>query len=113
MSSTITTHFETMGSNPLVGTVVNVSGDRSPYTIPTARKGPSSDVLATGGKANKGATLMSGTHNGAKFSPQTKICFPNAPEASATGRGMRTVPKAGNSFASARRSTNSDDVVIR
>lgn len=113
MSGTVTTHFEAMGENPLVGTIVNISGNRSPYTMAVPRKGPSSDVLATGGKANKGATLMSGTHNGAKFRPQTTICYPNAPEASATGRGLRTVPKAGNSFASARNSTNSDGVVIK
>lgn len=110
---TVTTHFEKVGDNPLVGNIVNISGNRSPYTLPVARKGPSSDVLATGGKANKGATLMSGEHPGPAFRPQTRICYPNAPEASATGRGMRTVPKAGSSFQSTRNSTNSDGVVIK
>lgn len=93
MADNATSQFPKMGEEPLTNSLVNVSGNRSPYTKTVARKGPSGDVLATGGKANRGATEIHEAH-GPTFRPQTTICYPNAPEHAATGRGMRTVASA-------------------
>lgn len=103
--------FPKMGEHPLEGNVVNMSGARSANTTPVARKGPSADVLATGGKANKGQASMDGYHPGPAFAPQTRISFPNDPAASQTGRGMRTLPPAGNPFWDARSSDNGGEVI--
>lgn len=104
--------FPKMGEHALEDSLVNVSGDRSPYTKDVARKGPSGDVLATGGKANKGQISMSGEHNGPRFAPVTTISYPNAPEASQTGRGMRTVRSAvGNRDFWDSRSSQSGEVI--
>lgn len=93
MADNATSNFPKMGENPMVGTLVNVSGNRSPYTHPVARPSQG-DALATGGTAIRGASSMSGEHNGPRFAPVTTICFPNSPEASQTGRGLRTVKSA-------------------
>ena len=88
-------NFPKMGEEPLVGSVVNVSGNRSPYTMPQARKGPSGDALAMGGTAVRGVGHdATGENAGPCFAPQTTISFPNSPEASQTGRALRTVPSA-------------------
>lgn len=87
----MTTSFPKMGEEPLTSNIVNISGDRSPYTQSKA-KFASGDALATGGTAVRGVGPdATGEHSGPAFAPQTTICFPNSPEASDTGRGMRTV----------------------
>lgn len=94
------TSFPKMGEHPLVGTLVNISGDRSPYT--TSRpKAASGDAIATGGTAIRGVGgNATGEHSGPVFAPQTAISFANSSEASQTGRGLRTIPsvasKSGN-----------------
>jgi len=103
-----------MGEHPLEGTIVNTSGDRSPYTISEVRKGPSGDSLAEGGTAIRGVgSVATGEHNGPRFAPATTICFPNSPESSMTGRGMRTVPSSlGNrDFWQARQENNGGQVI--
>lgn len=92
--------FPKMGENPLVGTIVNVSGNRSPYTHQVG-KFDQGDADAVGGGGARGVGGMAtGEHSGPVFAPQTTISFANSPEASQTGRGLRTVPsvasKTGN-----------------
>ena len=86
-------NFPKMGEHPLEGTIVNTSGDRSAYTQSVARP-TQGDALATGGTAIRGASSMSGEHNGPRFAPVTTISYPNSPEASQTGRGLRPVPSS-------------------
>lgn len=89
-------NFPKMGEEPLVGNVVNVSGNRSPYTMPVARKGPSSDS-EPGDMAVRGVGAMaSGEHNGPTFAPLKTVFYPNSPEFKNTGRGMRRVPSKGD-----------------
>ena len=105
--------FPKMGEEPLTASLVNISGQRSPYTTPIPRKGPAADVLATGGTGHRGVGAdATGENAGPAFRPQTTICFPNAPEASQTGRGMRTLPSAvGNRDFWDRRSDASGEVI--
>jgi hypothetical protein len=103
--------FPTMGEYPLEGGLVNMSGERSAYTTPEARKGPSADAM-DGPTGHKGAISMSGEHNGPRFRPMTTICYPNTPEAGATGRGMRTLPSSvGNRDFWDRRADGSGEVI--
>lgn len=100
MSEAVSSSFPKMGEHPLVGTIVNTSGNRSPYTHPVADPAQG-DAIATGGTAIRGVgSDATGEHSGPCFSPQTTISFPNSPEAGETGRGLRTVPsvasKTGN-----------------
>lgn len=92
--------FPKMGEHPLVGTIVNTSGNRSPYTHDVARPSQG-DAIAVGGNAVRGVgSDATGEHSGPCFAPQTTISFPNSPEAAQTGRGLRVVPsvasKTGN-----------------
>lgn len=106
----MSTNFPAMGEFPLTEGLVNISGDRSANTIPVARKGPSGDVLATGGTAHRGSTSMNGEHNGPTFRPVTTLPFQPDPQ---TGRGMRTVPSAvGNrDFWTARQGSDAGKVI--
>jgi hypothetical protein len=92
--------FLKMGEHPLVGTIVNTSGNRSPYTHAVARPAQG-DAIATGGTAVRGVgSDATGEHSGPCFAPQTTISFPNSPESAQVGRALRTVPsvasKTGN-----------------
>jgi hypothetical protein len=88
------TQFPKMGEYPLEGGLVNMSGKRSPYTMPEARKGPSGDAM-DGPTGHRGVGPdATGEHNGPRFRPVTTIAFPNSEAASATGRGMRTLPSS-------------------
>jgi hypothetical protein len=92
--------FPKMGDHPLEGTIVNTSGNRSPYTHPVSRPSQG-DALGTGGTAIRGnGGIMTGEHSGPCFAPQATVVFPNSPEASQTGRGLRVMPsvasKTGN-----------------
>lgn len=82
----------TTTSFPKVGSydhVVNMSGQRSPYTIPEARKGAMNDNPPDSSAAHRGATMIRDAH-GPTFRPvATRGWAPNYGE---TGRGMRTVP---------------------
>jgi hypothetical protein len=91
-----TTSFPKMGDEFLTAHLVNVSGNRSPYTMPVAKKSTTSDQGPLGGKANRSAKLIKEA-NGPACTPVQTINYSNAPEMKNVGRGMRTVPsKAGN-----------------
>lgn len=88
-TETTTDTFEKMGD---YDQVMNMSGQRSPYTMPQARKGPTSPDMGGGnGSARKGATLIHEAH-GPAFTPVATRG--QAPEYPATGRAIRTVPSA-------------------
>jgi hypothetical protein len=90
-------NFPKMGDMPLVGSIVNVSGDRSPYTHPKARDAGSISADDGGGvrqAVRPVGAMATGENAGPVFAPQTTIAFPNSPEASQTGRGLRTVKSA-------------------
>lgn len=107
----MSTSFPAMGEEPLTSHLVNISGDRSPYTTPVARKGPAGDSESEPA-AVRGQTEIHDAH-GPTFRPQTTICYPNAPEASGTGRGMRTVPSSlGNKDFWDMRNSGADGEVI-
>lgn len=90
------TTFEKMGDSFITDHLINVSGNRSPYTMPVAKKSTTSDQGPLGGKANRGAKLIKEA-NGPACTPVQTINYSNAPEMKNVGRGMRTVPsKAGN-----------------
>jgi hypothetical protein len=94
------TSFVKMGDHPLEGSIINTSGDRSPYTHAVGRYS-GGDAIATGGTAIRGVGGdATGEHSGPVFAPQTTISFPNSPEASQTGRALRIMPsvasKTGN-----------------
>lgn len=92
---TDTTSFPKMGDDYVTDHLVNISGDRSPYTMPVAKKQTTTDQGPLGGKANRSASLIHEA-NGPACTPIARISYPNAPEASNTQRGMRTMPsKAG------------------
>lgn len=93
MADNATSNFPKMGEFALTDSIVNVSGNRSPYTQVQARSGPSADENP-GGTAVRGQMAMNGENPGPRFAPQTTISFPNAPEASQTGRGLRVVPSS-------------------
>lgn len=83
----MSTNFPAMGEFPLTDSIVNVSGNRSPYTQTVARKGPAGDSESEP-SAHRGQISMDGEHNGPSFRPVTTLPFQPDPN---TGRGMRTV----------------------
>lgn len=87
------TYFPKMGEYPTEGNLLNMSGQRSPYTTPVARKGPSGDGESEPAGA-RGQIMMDGEHNGPAFRPVTTLYQQNAAAASDIGRGMRVVPSS-------------------
>lgn len=110
MADNATSQFPKMGEEPLTSHLVNISGNRSPNTMPVARKGPSGDSESEPA-SHRGATSMSGERNGPRFAPQTTISWPNAPEHAKTGRGMRTLPPATRSPFWDQRASGSGEVI--
>lgn len=110
-----TSSFPKMGEHPLEGNIVNTSGDRSPYTH-SVGKFSGGDALATGGTAIRGVgSDATGEHSGPAFAPQSTVVFPNSPEASQTGRGMRAIrsvaSKTGNGDFWDQRTSQSGQVI--
>ena len=108
-------NFPKMGEHPLEGTIVNTSGNRSPYTHAEDRF-TGGDAIATGGTAIRGVGgNATGEHSGPAFAPQTTVVFPNSPEAAQTGRGMRAIrsvaSKTGNGDFWDQRSSQSGQVI--
>jgi hypothetical protein len=94
---TTTTNFPKMGEEPMTTSLVNVSGDRSPYTTMRPKGNASGGPLAGGTAARGVGPDATGEHSGPCFTPMTTISYPNAPEASQTGRGLRVMPsRVGN-----------------
>lgn len=105
--------FPKMGDDYLTDHLVNVSGNRSPYTMPVARKGPKQDNdVNVGTKKNRSASLIHEA-NGPACTIVAKICYPNAPEHNQTQRGLKTVPSSvGNrDFWGARASDNGGECI--
>ena len=105
MSMTETSTFEKMGDSGYAG-LVNMSGDRSPYTTPVARKGPTTPDVGgggAGGRAN-GGVLHEGM--GPQFRPISSHLY--AEDYAATGKHIRQVPSSvGNrDFWNARAATD-------
>lgn len=87
---TASSDFPKMGETAYDG-LMNMSGQRSPYTIPQARKGPTSPDTGGENKSNRSAAML---HEGMgpTFRPvASKVQGSEYPE---TGRGMRTVPSS-------------------
>jgi hypothetical protein len=88
MTSTDT--FPKMGDDGMAG-LVNVSGQRSPYTTERPRGGPTSDDMGGGGAGGLSHTMIHEAH-GPTFRPMmTRGWGPEYPD---TGRGLRTVPSS-------------------
>lgn len=112
---TAVSNFPKMGEHPLEGTIVNTSGNRSPYTYPRAKSGPSGDSETEPSIVRGVGSLATGEHSGPCFAPQTTISFPNSPESGQTGRGLRTVPsvasRSGNGGFWDQRTSQSGQVI--
>lgn len=91
MTQHIESNFPKMGEHALEGSLVNMSGARSPYTQPVARKGPAGDSESEP-SAVRGGMQISGEHCGPTFRPVATVSYPNSPEVSQTGRGLRAIP---------------------
>lgn len=86
---TITTQFEKIGDQGFEQ-VMNMSGQRSPYTMPRGRMGPTQPDLGGGnGSSRKSATLIKEAH-GPTFTPVASRTF--AADYPETGRGIRVMP---------------------
>lgn len=87
-----TTSFPTMGES-IIGHVVNVSGQSSPYTKAVKNKNNKSADPGGADKANRGATTasMGNEMNGPGGKIVAKICYPNDPEQSKVLRNVKKV----------------------
>lgn len=87
-TETTTDAFEKVGD---YDNVMNMSGQRSPYTMPEARKGPMNDDIGGGGAGGLGHTMIHEAH-GPTFRPVATRGW--AADYAATGRAIHTVPSA-------------------
>lgn len=87
-------NFPKMGEHPLEGSLINTSGNRSPYTTPRPKGGPSGDSESEPSNHRGAGSMATGEHNGPTFRPVTTLYQQNAAEASATQRAVRTVPSS-------------------
>ena len=88
---TDTSTFPKMGDEYLTDHLVNVSGNRSPYTMPVAKKSTTTDQGPVGGTAHRKSVEIKEA-NGPACTPVATINYSNAPEAGQTQRGLRTIP---------------------
>ena len=89
MTPTVTSAFEKIGDAGYQQ-VMNMSGNRSPYTTPVGRQGPTSPDLGGGnGCSRKGATLINEAH-GPTFRPVASHAYGS--EYPETGRSVHTMP---------------------
>lgn len=86
----VSSSFPKMGDDGMTG-LVNVSGQRSPYTMPQARKGPTSPDMGGSPASHRGSTMLH-EGNGPTFRPVASQVY--ATEYAATGRNTRMVPSA-------------------
>jgi hypothetical protein len=91
MSDKSTTQFPKMGDEAITKHVVNISGQRSPYTKPEAKKGFAKGSLPNSEHADRGASSMSGTNPGPRCYIQEKIAYPNSPESAKVLRNTKRV----------------------
>lgn len=86
----VQSNFPKVGEHPLEGTIVNTSGNRSPYTHAEGRY-TGGDAIGGGMAVRPVGSMATGEHSGPVFAPQSTIVFPNSPESSQTGRGLRPI----------------------
>lgn len=90
MKDSVTTEFPKMGDEGIPSSVCNLSGQRSPYTMPVAKKyAPSGRDPGVGTKKNKGRTLIKEAQ-GPRGVPVQTIVYPNAPDGAQGGGQKRT-----------------------
>lgn len=91
MADAVTSSFPKMGDDGMAS-LCNMSGARSPYTMPQARKGPGSPDMGGGnGSSRRGSTEIREAH-GPTFRPMaTRGWASPYPE---TARAIRTVPSS-------------------
>jgi len=108
MTPTSTSSFEKMGDSGYEG-LMNMSGQRSPYTIPQGRKGPTTPDMGGSPAGGRGSTMISEGH-GPIFRPVASQSYGS--EYPETGRGMRTVASAvGNRDFWAARGDNAGETI--
>lgn len=109
MTPTSTSEFEKMGDSGYEG-LVNMSGQRSPYTMDRGRSGPTTPDMGGSPAGGRGSTMIHEAH-GPQFRPVSSQAYGS--EYPDTGRGMRTVASAvGNrDFWAARASTNEGETI--
>lgn len=87
---TSTSSFPTMGDSGYEG-LVNMSGQRSPYTKDAPRHGPTTPDMGGSPAGGRGTTMVHNTY-GPTFRPvASKAYGTQYPE---TGRGIRVMPSA-------------------
>lgn len=95
MSDPVHTNFPPMGARGIPESVVNLSGQRSPYTREVPNKGPSGVSVdgptAPAGAAQK-ATLVNAEVLGPCCKPVTTLYYPNALNHEQTGRNVKILP---------------------
>lgn len=102
MSDPVKTSFPPMGPNGISDSVVNVSGQRSPYTTLVPVGGVPGGAGIDGPTAPAGAaqhpTEINAETLGPCCKPQTTLFFPNAADHEQTGRNVKILPsRAGTS----------------
>lgn len=85
-----TSTFPKMGDDGYTS-LINVSGDRSPYTRAVPRSGPTTPDLGGSPAGGRGSSMIHEAH-GPQFRPvASKV---QGPDYAATGRNVRAVPSA-------------------
>jgi len=91
MADQETTTFEKVGDDGITSHVVNISGQRSPYTKPATKEGfGKNDSPPNSAKSNKSATMIHNA-NGPRCFIAATISYPNSPEASKVQKNVKRV----------------------
>jgi hypothetical protein len=88
----IKTDFPAMGLNGIPESVINMSGNRSPYTTLRPNAAPAGDSIdgVTGPPAAH--TLVNAEVLGPVCAPQTTLFYPNAANHADSGRNVKLMP---------------------
>ena len=92
MADNIKTTFEAMGDEGIPSSVINLSGQRSPYTRVRPRGGAVAGDDLPSSTGNRSQSLTNAEVLGPQCAPQTTLYYPNAADHEATGRNTRIVP---------------------
>ena len=92
MGDPIKTDFPAMGLNGIPESVINRSGERSPYTTARPNSGPSGDSIDGVKGAPAAHTLVNAEVLGPVCAPQTTLFYPNAADHEKTGRNVKLLP---------------------
>lgn len=91
MSDKAISQFPRMGDE-LVGQVVNLSGERSPYTKLVSSQATNTNIGPDSVGGHAGQMLIGGEVQGPKFAPQTTLPGGQAAEAAMSGRNVKIMP---------------------